>query len=64
MFDRERTCDADRTGGSGVDEKGGEISSPNENVDWYGLPDAVVDPSDPLADLSLFVRPLQLSLIL
>lgn len=64
MFDRERTCDDGRACGSGVDERGGETSSANEKVDWYGLPGAVVDPSDPVADNSLFARPLQLSLIL
>ena len=63
-FERERTCDDGRTDGSGVGRNSGETSSSNEKVAWYGLPDAVLDTSEPAPDLSLLVRPPQFSLML
>lgn len=63
MFDREREC-CGRTCCSGVVGNKGETSSSNEKVDWYGLPEAALEASEPGPFFSLLVRPPQFSLIL
>lgn len=63
MFDCERECWG-RIGRSGVDGNKDETSSSKEKVDWYGLPEAALEASEPVPVFSLLVRPPQFSLML